>query len=425
MRFTDRTIAALKPKGARYEKWEGNGFGVRVGTTGRRSWVFVYHYGGKPRRMTLGEYPAMPLSKARIAAETARDQLRAGDDPGKAKVAENTAERNAETVAQLAAEYLDRHARVKKAASSAAEDERLINREIVPVIGPRKAKEIARRDVIRLLDAVEDRGAPVTRNRTAALLSKLFRFGVLRGILDASPAVGIERLSEKPRNRVLTPDEIRALWHGLDKADMDRRTALAIKFALVTGQRRGEVAGTLAAEVDREENLWTLPGERTKNRRPNLIPLPPLALQIVAEVDALRVRPEPVRPNRKDRRPHDPAPSRFLFASRIGDKPVEPAALTRAFNRNRKLLGIGDATIHDLRRAFATVHGELGTPPEILKALMNHTPQEITERVYNHASNIEPRRKAMTVWGAWLETMLAGKSEADNVIRLPQTRRAG
>lgn len=405
MKFTDRSIAALKPRPERYEVWESGGFGMRVGTSGRKSWIFVYRHAGKPRRMTLGEYSALSLSKARVAAAVARDTVRSGGDPAADRVAENLAERSAETVGELAAEYLVEHADKKKRASSAAEDRRLIDVEILPAWRLRKAKHITRRDVIRLLDEIEKRGSPVTRNRTAALISTMFGVGVARGILDHSPAIGISRLKEIARQRRLNEDEIKGLRVGLDKAEMDRKTALAILFALVTGQRRGEVAGIHRDEIDTVTNLWRLPAERTKNGRPNVIPLPPLAMRIFHEADKLRGRPVPVRPNRKDRRPYDPTPSAWLFPSRYGDKPLEPAALTRALNRNRALLGIGDATIHDLRRTFATQHGELGTPPEILKALLNHTPTEITEQVYNHALNLEPRRLAMEAWCNWLEVL--------------------
>jgi integrase len=414
MKFTDRSIAALKPKTERYEVWDtaNSAFGIRVGKTGRKSWILLYRFGGRSRRMTLDDYPAMSLSKARIKAAQARDAVKDGRDPGSAKVAENEAERAADTVAELAAEYMEHHAHKKKRASSAAEDQRLIDVEVLPSWQNLKAKEIKRRDIVSLLDRIEKRPAPVTRNRTAALISKMFGFGVNRGILDASPAVGIERLPEKSRDRFLSAAEIRSFWNGLDAADMDRRTALAIRFALVTGQRRGEVAGIPWSEVDLTEKLWRLPGTRTKNGRPNIIPLPPLAMAIIKEAESLRVRPLPTRPNRKDRRPYDPTPSPWLFASRIGDKPLEPAALTRAFNRNRKLLGVGDATVHDLRRSFATWHGELGTAPEILKALMNHAPEGITEAVYNRAELIEPRRKTMAVWCAWLKATVSAKAAA-------------
>jgi integrase len=259
------------------------------------------------------------------------------------------------------------------------------------------------------LDRIEERGSPVMRNRVTSLLSKLFRFGVMRGIVFASPAVGIERLPETARNRVLSPQEIRSLWHGLDSAEMNTRTALAIRFCLVTGQRRGEVAGIVRSEINDEQMLWRLPGERAKNGRPNLVPLPPLAIRLIGEADALRVKRPPLRPNRKDRPEFDPNPSLWLFPSTQGKKPLDPAALTRAWNKNRRVLGIGDATVHDLRRTFATVHGELGTRPEILKALLNHTPQEITERVYNHALNLEPRRQAMQVWCEWLHRVTTGQ----------------
>ena len=217
---------------------------------------------------------------------------------------------------------------------------------MLPVWGKRRASDITRRDVIELLDAIEARNAPATRNRVAALLSKMFRVGMDRGIVETSPAVGISRLKETPRDVLLTADQIRSLWNGLDDPGMDRRTALAVKFALVTGQRRGEVAGALRSEIDDAEALWHLPAHRTKNGRENYVPLPSLALQIIAEADPLRVRQKPTKVNRKDRPAYDPTPSPWLFPSRVIGKPLEPAALTRAVNRNRDSLKIGEATVH-------------------------------------------------------------------------------
>ncbi len=414
MAFTDKSIAALKPKAARYEVWEGkSGLGIRVGTSGKKTWIAMYRHEGIQKRLKLGVYPKVMLAKARLEHAQAKDLLDQGTDPNTKTKQAKAAERNAETVAQLTGEYLERHARKKK--KSADQDQRTIDREIIPVLGKKKAKAITRRDIMLLLDDIEERGSPVMRNRTASLLSKVFRFGLDRGIVDASPAVGIERLEENARERLLSPTELRSFWSGLDTADMDRRTALALKFTLLTGQRRGEVAGTVANEID-QDALWWIPGERTKNGRTNVVPLPALAMRTVKEADMLRTPKPPARPNRKDRAVFDPKPSPWLFASRIGKKPLEPAALTRALNRNRDSLGVGDATIHDLRRTFATVHGELGTPPEILKALLNHTPTEITEKVYNLAVNLEPRRKAMFAWCSWLETVLAGPSDADKML---------
>ncbi|MDA1327007.1 MAG: integrase arm-type DNA-binding domain-containing protein, partial [Proteobacteria bacterium] len=219
MPFTDRQIAALKPKTTRYEKKEPGrtGLGVRVTPNGIKSWTFIYRFDGKQKRMVLGAYPQTGLAKAHGALADARDKLRQGIDPG-AEIAEaREAERNAETVADLVNEYIERHAKPNMKPVTAAEEERILRREIIPHLGNEKAQAVTRRDLIVLLDGIADRGAPVMRNRTASVLSRFFLFGLDRGIVDASPAVGIRRLSEKPRNRFLSMEEIQSLWCGLDE----------------------------------------------------------------------------------------------------------------------------------------------------------------------------------------------------------------
>jgi integrase len=423
MPFTDKQIAALRPKARRYEKPEPGrtGLWIRVSPKADKTWTFRYRFDGKLKRMVFGRYPKVGVAKAHKALADAREKLEKNIDPGLIVAAERKAERDAETVDELVQEYLSRHARPRMKPSTAKEDERMLNRDVLPEWRRRKAKDITRRDVVKLLDGIEDRGARVIRNRTASVLSRLFRFAEDRGIVPASPASGIRRLAEQSRDRFLTLDEIRSFWTGLDKADATPAVRIALRFLLVTGQRRSEVALAARAEIDDAGKLWRLPAARAKNGRENLIPLPPLAMRLVAEADKTRVRPPHKRPKGKSPADTD-TPSPWLFPSTRFGKSVEPAALTRALNRNRAVLGIGDATVHDLRRSFATWHGEIGTPPEVLSALLNHTPTTITGQVYNRASNLEPRRKAMISWCAWLEKVVAGKKVSENVIPLKAVR---
>ena len=278
MPFTDKQIRALKPKQARYERHDPGrtGLSIRVTPRGVKTWALRYRFNDAHRRVVLGNYPKMGVASAHKAVADAREKLLAGLDPGAVMAKKREVERNAETIADLANEYLERYARKKK--RSAGQDERTLNTEIVPVIGTMKAGDVTRRDITLLLDGIEDRGSPVMRNRTASLISKMFMFGLDRGIVTASPAVGITRLKETPRDVILRPEQIRTFWAGLDAAQMDPRTALALKFARVSGQRRSEIAGIERTEIDDDEQLWTLPGERTKNGKPNFIPLPPLAM---------------------------------------------------------------------------------------------------------------------------------------------------
>src|SRR5215472_4529395 len=138
-RFTDRTIEALKPRAVRYEVWDEarKGFGVRVTPRGVKSFVWVYHFKGKPRRLTFGTYPRVSLANAGLKLAEAKQLLDRGIDPGEQTVAERVAARHAETVADLVEEYLARYARPRKRSSS--EDERVLRKDVLPRWGSEKA----------------------------------------------------------------------------------------------------------------------------------------------------------------------------------------------------------------------------------------------------------------------------------------------
>ncbi|MEJ2673526.1 MAG: Arm DNA-binding domain-containing protein, partial [Deltaproteobacteria bacterium] len=137
MKFTDKKIQNLKPKSQRYEEWEGNGFGVRVTPRGIKSFVYLYRFDGKPRRLTLGSYPNMTLADAHKAHAEALKKLEQGIDPGAVMVAKRQEERVAPTVADLADEYLRLWARPRK--RSWRVDQRILNKDILPIWGRRKA----------------------------------------------------------------------------------------------------------------------------------------------------------------------------------------------------------------------------------------------------------------------------------------------
>jgi hypothetical protein len=119
-RFTDKSVAALRPKAERYECWEGGGFGIRVSPRGSKAFVWVCHFDGRPRRMTFGAYPAMGLADAHLGVAEARKLLERGINPGALEVGKRKADRAAETVEELAEVYLKKWSRPRK--RSAAED---------------------------------------------------------------------------------------------------------------------------------------------------------------------------------------------------------------------------------------------------------------------------------------------------------------
>src|SRR5205814_2497251 len=271
-RLTDRSIEALRPKATRYEVWDEarKGFGVRVSPRGIKSFVWVYHHEGRPRRLTFGTYPRLSLADAGVKLAEAKNLLAKGIDPGTRTVAEREAERHAETVAEMVASYLDRYARVRK--RSAFEDERILKKDVLPRWAKRKAKDITRRDIVRLLNDIVDRGAPIQANRTLTILRRMFRFALGQAIIEISPCDQVEApSSENERDRALSEEEIRFLWQALASAPMEPNARRVLRLMLVTGQRKGEVMGLHVQETDYEKRLWVLPADRAKNCREQLI----------------------------------------------------------------------------------------------------------------------------------------------------------
>ena len=273
MRLTDKGVAALRARADRHEVCEDGrtGFGVRVAPSGRKSWLFMYRFAGKARRMTLGTYPGVGLATARVKFAEAKRKLDHGEDPGSLAKAEKLVDREASTVRQLVDEYLERSA---KGLRGYAEIKRILERDVVAAWGSRKARTVKRRDVIVLLDSIVDRGSPIMANRTLNWVHRMFNFAIRREIVDSNPCVGVGPPSkEVERDRVLSDGEVFGLLNGLPEADMSEASRLAIKLLLATAQRPGEVAGALLDEFDLEQRVWILPATRVKNARLHVVPL--------------------------------------------------------------------------------------------------------------------------------------------------------
>src|SRR6266571_7011557 len=167
--FTARWVDAVKPSEsgrADYFDTHAPNVGLRVAEGGRKTWFVMYRIHGRLRRLTLGTYPALSLADARDKALKAKHDVAEGDDPATAK----QQARHAPLLADIAAEYLERHAKIHK--KSWRGDKRMLDKEVVPAWGKRQAVTITRRDVLALLDRIVERGSPIEANRVLALVRK-------------------------------------------------------------------------------------------------------------------------------------------------------------------------------------------------------------------------------------------------------------
>lgn len=358
----------------------------------------------RARRLTLGRYGSISLAEARVKYTEAKKAVEDGRDPAADKVEHNRAERDAETVAELVELYLAKWARPRK--RSAHEDERILYKDVVPIWGKRRAKDIRRRDVIALLDAIVERGAPIQANRTLACVRKMFNWAVKRDLLDASPSVQIDRpADENIRDRALSDEEVKTFWNGLEKGAMTASIRLALKLQLVTGQRRGEILSAEWSEIDIEDKVWTIPAEKAKNNLLHAVPLSPLALKILGTIK------------------RDGGESGLVFPSpRKKDCPITGRAVTNAVRHNLHLIGVFDVTPHDLRRTAATQLSKLGTSRVVLSQILNHMDKSVTARYDTHRY-LPEKRAALDRWAAHLEAVISGEATPSNVVELKPSAR--
>jgi len=394
MKMTDMLLRNLKPQAQRYLVWGDHGLGVRVSPKGKKSFVYMYRHEGKARFLTLGDYPRMTLADAHKAHAEAMKKVEEGIDPGAEAVAERAEDRQAPTVAVLADEYMEKWAKPRK--RSWREDERILKKDILPEWGRRKAREITRRDVIRLLDGIVDRGAGIMANRTLAAIRKMFNFAVSRDIVPVSPCLAVRSPApEQQRDRVLTTDEIRAFWHGLDGAKMAEGTKLALKLQLVTDQRKAEIVTARWDEIDLTDKWWTIPPEKAKNKMAHRVPLSPLALELLQAAKKIT------------------GDSPWLFPSPQTDRHITPEAVDHALRRPG-LEALGFTFVpHDLRRTAASHMTGMGISRLVVSKILNHAERGVTS-VYDRSSYDREKRQALDSWGRKLQAIVEGTES--NVI---------
>lgn len=374
--LTDRGLRALQVT-ERTDFWDTTlpGFGVRVSPKGHKAFVLMFWQGGRQRRKTLGSFPEISLAEARFRARSTQGRLAEGVN----LAAESTGPEGLR-FAQLAEEYLELHAQRKK--RSWQTDERMIRKDLLPAWGHLPVGMIKKRDVLDLLDGIVHRGAPIAANRTRALISRIFSWGLKRDLVELNPSAGVERPApENKRDRVLTSPEIRALWEALDLEEP--AIAAAIRLLLVTAQRSQEVRLTQWRNIQGGE--WLIPADHAKNGREHLVPLSRQALGLLEgcrEEGSVLVVPSP----------------------RSEGQPLHRTALSHAARRLCKRLGF-QFTPHDLRRTASTLMASLGVDERVISEILNHANASVTG-IYNRYRYFKEKQAALQMWGDHLEKLL-------------------
>ncbi|GEO42133.1 integrase [Skermanella aerolata] len=376
-------VAKVSPTSVRVEYPDASvrGLRLRVEPTGRKTWFALGRAEGKLVRDRLGEYPTMSLADARFEAVKALGEMRKGTRT-KATVPST---RSVEFVAE---EWLRRD---QSGNRSAADVERSIRKDVLPVIGMKEIAAVSKADIHSLLDGIVDRGAPVEANRVFSRLRRMFTWAMSRDYIAVNPLASMEAPSvEQSRNRVLSHDELRQVWTaaGQDSYPFGPMTQLLI----LTGQRLREVSNACWREIDLEHAVWTIPAERAKNGIEHVVHLSPPAMQIISGLPKLHAD--------------------FLFTTTLT---TTVSGFARAQKRISARSRVTGWCYHDLRRSFATIASQdLAINPVVVDKILNHASTSVrgVAAVYQRGKYLDQRKAAMDAWGSFICSLAEGSDRA-------------
>jgi integrase len=404
--LTHRSIEALRPAEAPYRVSDQRciGLAVRVAPSGVKTWDLAYRIrgSGKVRRVSLGRVADVSLERARERANELTSAARAGRDLVGEEEESRTAAASRISVEKLIDLYMRR--RVTGRLRTAKEIERRLRRALSPILR-RYADDIRRRDIRELLDAVADQGIEREAEKRRQTVGAMFRWALSQDIIETAPTTGLKAYDPgTPRDRVLTVEEIEALWKWLDSGALPPDPTDIIKFQLLTGARCGEISGLCTEEIDPDEWTWTLPATRSKNKRPRVTPLVGMARQIIeARLSAVHAGP--------------------LFTTETGTV-LTVAHIGHYLLARRDKLPIDKFTTHDLRRTVATMLVEMGAALDLVAAVVGHQAggkeTRTLVRHYVRTDLIERKVHLLRSWDERLQGIVAGH-ETPKVVRLLKT----
>jgi integrase len=309
-----------------------------------------------------------------------------GHDPAKQR-ADARAPKPERSMAALIERFLKANARKR----TENEMRRRLEKHVVPVLGDRAIDTVTKPEIADLCDAIE---APVMANRTFETLRLFFNWAIGRGLIDVSPMAGLKKPNpdhEQARKRVLSDDELRKLWKAT--GEIGEPFGPLVRLLVLTGQRRGEVAGMMDSEI--VGDLWTIPGDRVKNGHDHTVPLTALVLAELAKVTRIG--------------------DKGLIFTTTGTRPV--SGWGRVKDRLDRLVGFDDWRIHDLRRTVATGLQRLGVPLQVTEAVLNHTSgtRDGIVGVYQTYDYHDEKADALRAWSHYVEWIVT--DDLDKVRR--------
>lgn len=397
--LTDAAIKALKPKEKLYKIVDRDGMYVVVQPSGAIVFRLDYRLNGRRETLTLGRYgPAgLSLARAREKVVDARRAISEGRSPAQEKQREKRRLQEAKSFGQFGERWLQE---ARMADSTRAMRRSIFERDILPAFRNRLLPEILPEDLRALCAKVKERGAPATAVHVRDIVKLVFAFAILHGEKVANPAdeVGPASIATfVPKDRSLSPAEIRIMLGQIEHVATLPTIRLGIKLILLTMVRKSELQDAVWDEVDFENAVWSIPKERMKRSKAHNVYLSQQMLDIFIALKTCAGNSKYVLPSRYDA---DAPMSRATF-NRITTAVVERA--------KKEGLPLESFTVHDLRRTGSTLLNELGFNSDWIEKCLAHEDGRSSRGIYNKAEYEHQRRHMMQEWSNLVDAWVAGQ----------------
>ena len=380
MRLTAKAVAALALPAGKTDviffddELHGFGFRLRIGAGGKvlRSWVCQYRHGGASRRLLLGSAEVLSAVGARGMAKKALGRVANGEDPQAHKLDRRA--KDAHTLKAVVADYLA----IKQREVRPRTYTELVRYLTGPYFRPLHVlalDQISRKDVAARLNRITLEHGGIVAGRARATLSALFAWALAHGLAESNAVIGtMAPKGGQPRERVLSDNELAAIWKACGDDDYGR----AVKLLILTGARRQEIGAMCFSEIDFEHGTWTLPAARSKNKRAHALPLLPAMLAIIKGVPHMAGRDQ-------------------LFGTRGSGGLTGWARGKLQLDRRA---GVKNYTTHDIRRSVATRMADLGILPHVIEQILNHQSGHKAgpAGIYNRSLYEREVRSALALW---------------------------
>ncbi|WP_022851532.1 tyrosine-type recombinase/integrase [Limisalsivibrio acetivorans] len=390
MALTDTVIKNAKPKDKNYKITDEKSMYLLVTKSGKY-FRLDYRFHGRRKTFAIGVYPDISLKEARESRDEARKLIAKNIDPNeekknqKAKAEENIIN----SFGNVAKEWFDK-AVSKYNPDTAKRKWHFLEKDALPYIGNRPINNITSRELLTVLNRIQNRGAIEIAHRVKGICGEIFRYGIITDRCDNDPSQALAGALKPKRNKnmatITEPKAVGALLRAIEDYQGSYVTICALKLLPNVFTRVGELRNAEWCEIDLDNAIWKIPAEKMKMNRIHMVPLSTQSVSILEDIQKVSGNEKYVFPsvNRKTRP--------------MSNNTINSALRTMGFEKDQ-------ITGHGFRAMASTLLHENGWNSDIIEMQLAHAEKNKVKAAYNHAQYLKERTKMMQWWSDCLERL--------------------